>query len=93
VPPPGAPATTELVRGAYVLRFGAFAEAADAALMQAELKSHGYLADVVPTSAGGRALQVVQLGGFTDRTAAAEAATSLRRETGIGALVLKATRQ
>jgi cell division septation protein DedD len=88
-PQPSPPAAKEPPHGAYLLRFGAFAEAANAASMQAALKSHGYLADVVPAAGGGRALAVVQLGGFTDRSAAAEAAASLQRDTGISALVIK----
>jgi cell division protein FtsN len=89
-PPPSPPAAKEPSPGTYLLRFGAFAEAANAASVQAALKRHGYPADVVPAAGGGRTLAVVQLGGFTDRTAAAEAAASLQRDTGISALVIKA---
>lgn len=89
--PTSAPAAPGHARGAYELRFGAFSEPGNAARMQAELKKHGYAADVVASSDSAKPLRLVQLGGFPDRSAAAEAAASVRRETGIDPLVIRST--
>ena len=72
-----------------MLQFGAFLEPTNAARMQAELKKYGYAAAIVPFSGHGKVLQLVQIGGFADRDAAAETAAALQRDTGIGALVMK----
>jgi len=75
------------------LQLGAFVEPRNATQMQGALKKLGYAADIVPFARNGKAMQLVQIRGFADRTAAAEAAASLRRDTGIGALVLKSSSQ
>jgi cell division septation protein DedD len=76
-------------RGTYLLQVGAFQDAANAARLQAELKKDGYTASIVPSDASGKILKLVQITGFVDRYAAADAAAALQRETGIGALVMK----
>jgi len=49
----------------------------------------GFAASVVPFKSNGKAWQWVQVGSFVDRSSAAEAAASLRRHTGLAALVIK----
>ncbi len=86
-----APAAASGGHSAYLLQFGAFQEPANAARMQAVLKKYGYAAGIVPFTTSGKVLQLVQIGGFADRNAAAQVGANLQRDTGIDALVMKST--
>jgi cell division septation protein DedD len=79
--------------GSFMLWFGAFAEPGNAALVQKALQKYGYTAAVVPYSVGGKVLRLVQVAGFVDRNAADEAAVSVQRQAGIGALMTNSTLQ
>lgn len=79
--------------GAYVLQLAAFRIPANATRMQTVLIKDGFTANVVPFNNNGKAWQLVQIGSFADRSSAAEAAVSLRRQTGLAALVMKPTPQ
>jgi DedD protein len=82
---PAAPA----VAGRYILQLGAFRDAANAVQLQQTVRQRGFAARIVPLESVGGILNLVQIGGFADRIAAAAGATSLRRQTGIAALIMK----
>jgi cell division septation protein DedD len=90
---PAAVAETQGQGSGFMLWFGAFAEPGNAALVQKALQKYGYTAAVVPYSIGGNVLRLVQVAGFVDRNAADEAAVSVQRQAGIGALVTRSTLQ
>ncbi len=73
----------------YVLQLGAFQETANAARLQAAVKKAGYTAAIVPAKSGDRSWQLVRIGGYPSREAAATAAASLQRDTGIAALIMR----
>jgi DedD protein len=82
---PSAPA----VAGRYILQLGAFRQAANALWLQRTVRQRGFAAYIVPQESVGGILRMVQIGGFPDRVAAATGAASLRRQTGIVALIMK----
>lgn len=75
--------------GEFVLQFGAFVAEENAKRMQAHLRAGGYAAEMVPLIGNSRSMVLVRVGGFASREAAAEAASIIRRRTGIGALVMR----
>jgi cell division septation protein DedD len=77
------------VAGRYILQLGAFRDAANAVRLQQTVRQRGFAARIVPQESVGGILDLVQIGGFADRIAAAAGAASLRRQTGIAALIMK----
>ncbi len=73
----------------YVLQVGAFEQPANAARLQAVVGRAGYPAYIVPANSGGRSWQLVRIGGYASREAAASAAAALQRDTGVAALIMK----
>ncbi len=90
-PPPsgGAPAAAAPAMTGYVLQLGAFQEPANAARMQAAIRKAGYPAEIVPAKSGGISWQLVRIGGYASREAAAAAAASVQRDTGVAPLIMK----
>lgn len=84
-----APPTTTPARGGYSIQLGAFQEAASAARMQADLKRYGYTATIGLGLSGQKTWHLVQVGGFADRSTAAEAAAAIQKRTGAAGLVIK----
>jgi cell division septation protein DedD len=82
---PSAPA----MAGRYILQLGAFRVAANAERLQQTVRRWGFAARIVPQESVGGILDLVQIGGFADRIAAVAGATSLRRQTGIAAFIMK----
>jgi cell division protein FtsN len=88
-PSPAPAPATPAAHGAYVLQIGAYLVPANAMRTQADLKQHGYDAAIVPSASGGHDWQLVQIGAFDDRRAAAEAAATLQHDTGTAPLIIK----
>lgn len=88
--PTVAPPPSPHADGAYIIRFGTFADPSNATRLQAALRKAGHAAEVVAFQGQEKTLNAVQLGGFADRAAAEAAAAAIKGEAGIDGLIMKA---